>query len=516
MGSNLKAIGWLTGLKVAGAVAGLLYAVLRVRYFGAARDIEVFFAAQSIVYLVSSLTQSGQLSEVFLPVYVQLREQVSRRAAQAALSVTLNRLLLFVVAFGVVAYFAAPWVMRAFVPGFPPPDQASATTIFRALLPLIGLTVLGSFINTSLNAERVFGRVEATALANSVLSTVFLIAFYDRLGVWVLVCALYVGKAIELLIAAVFLRKQEYRHTWALAAEGFEHGDFFRTVYATGGYTLGTQLLNWSMTASLSLLPAGLLAVYNHVQRLLPKINAVLAKPVSTVFFTHINERVHAGDAPSDIRVEVGTYVRAALVVGAGVFVIAAAAGPTALRALWGSASMSDAEFGYAGVFFTGLMLAFAFQIFHSIYRRYSIALGLASRNYVWATVLQFISAGLVFLLATSFGPLGFLAGVLLNKFSHSAIAPLLVAQRSPDYANVGGIGFWTRYVITLAIGGGLAVAARAPVSAWLQAVNVAVVPESVVVTVVLAVLSATLFVLLAAPLGLLPKLGAFQRASRR
>ena len=53
-------------LKLLASFLALAYSIIQVRYFGASRIIEIFFAAQSLIYLVS-LTQSGQLAEIFLP-----------------------------------------------------------------------------------------------------------------------------------------------------------------------------------------------------------------------------------------------------------------------------------------------------------------------------------------------------------------------------------------------------------------------------------------------------------------
>ena len=68
----MKIIVKLFSLKLLTSFLALAYSIIQVRYFGASRIIEIFFAAQSLIYLVTSLTQSGQLAEIFLPEFQRL------------------------------------------------------------------------------------------------------------------------------------------------------------------------------------------------------------------------------------------------------------------------------------------------------------------------------------------------------------------------------------------------------------------------------------------------------------
>ena len=76
------------------SLLGLLYSIIQVHYFGASRTIEIYFAAQSLVYLVTSLTQSGQLAEVFLPEYHKLNN-IKPGLGYKGLNVVINRMVLF-------------------------------------------------------------------------------------------------------------------------------------------------------------------------------------------------------------------------------------------------------------------------------------------------------------------------------------------------------------------------------------------------------------------------------------
>ena len=54
----------------------------------------MYFAAQTLVYLVTSLTQSGHLAEVFLPEYHKL-EAIKKGLGFKGLNIVINRMFLF-------------------------------------------------------------------------------------------------------------------------------------------------------------------------------------------------------------------------------------------------------------------------------------------------------------------------------------------------------------------------------------------------------------------------------------
>src|SRR5690242_21707640 len=85
-----RAIGTLTSLNVAGACVALANSVVTARLFGTSRPMEVFFAAASVQVQLVSLVQTGQLAEIFLPIYHRIRHRSGTERARAAFSVLMN------------------------------------------------------------------------------------------------------------------------------------------------------------------------------------------------------------------------------------------------------------------------------------------------------------------------------------------------------------------------------------------------------------------------------------------
>ena len=87
---SFKKVFTLSTLRIISIVLGLVYSILQVRFFGTSRAVEVFFVANTLVYLVISLTQAGQLSDIFLPVYLSISQKEGKESAHRAFSVLIN------------------------------------------------------------------------------------------------------------------------------------------------------------------------------------------------------------------------------------------------------------------------------------------------------------------------------------------------------------------------------------------------------------------------------------------
>ncbi len=162
----MKVLFQLFSLKFIASLLGLLYSILQVRYFGASRLIEIYFAAQSLVYLVMSLTQSGQLAEVFLPEYHRLNT-IEKGLGYKGLNVVINRMLLYGGALLILLFFLAPYLIQLLVPGFSTDEKEFAVLIFRILLPVLCLVLANSFYITVL--FEILFRVTISKLANRII-----------------------------------------------------------------------------------------------------------------------------------------------------------------------------------------------------------------------------------------------------------------------------------------------------------------------------------------------------------
>ena len=159
----------LFSLKLLTSLLGLIYSILQVRYFGVSRLIEIYFAAQTLVYLVTSLTQSGHLAEVFLPEYHKL-EAIKKGLGFKGLNIVINRMFLFGTLILSIVFIFTPFFIDLIVPGFTDEDKSQASLMFRVLIPYLYFQILNSFFITILNAEKKFGKAEIIGVTNTIIN----------------------------------------------------------------------------------------------------------------------------------------------------------------------------------------------------------------------------------------------------------------------------------------------------------------------------------------------------------
>ncbi|QMU64038.1 MAG: hypothetical protein GKR88_06850 [Flavobacteriaceae bacterium] len=281
----MKTLLKLFSFKLLTSLLGLLYSILLVRYFGASRNIEIYFAAQGLVYMVTSLSQGGQLAEVFLPEYHKLNT-IRKGLGFEALSVILNRIFLLGTVIIAIIFIFASFFIQLLVPGFSEEDKELSTLIFRILLPYLYLQLFNSFFMIVLNAEKKFGRVEFLSVVNYIINILTILVFYKSLGIWALVLSLLLGKVIEFFFYVYQLYRIEFRHSFKLTIKDFDHKSFFKTMKSTLSYVGATQILSITFTSTISFLPEGTLAIFKYLQNLSNKIKNLFIQPFLTIFFT--------------------------------------------------------------------------------------------------------------------------------------------------------------------------------------------------------------------------------------
>ena len=223
----MKDILSLFSLKLITSVLGVLYSILQVRYFGASRTIEIYFAAQSLIYLVTSLTQSGQLAEIFLPEFHKLNT-IKKGLGFKGLSIVINRMFLWGSLIITIVFLFSPFFINLLVPGFSGEDKSDATLMFRVLLPYLFLQINNSFFITVLNAEEKYGRAEFLGVTNTIVNILSLVFLYSYIGVWALIISLLLGKLIEFFFYIVELYKLGFRFRLLMSMPEFDHILFFK------------------------------------------------------------------------------------------------------------------------------------------------------------------------------------------------------------------------------------------------------------------------------------------------
>lgn len=410
-----KSVGILSVLKLVSTLLGIIYSIAQVRIFGTDKSIELFFAASSLLYLIVSVTQTGQLSEIFLPQYLQIKENHGIEIAHKSYSVVINRIGLGSIIIIIIAGLFHNLLVNLMVPGYTSNEKNQVGILFLSYLPLIVLTISNGFMTTVLNAEKAYGKSELSAIFNSFFSLIILILFAKSLGIWSLVISLYIGQLFELGTSIYFLKNNKIKYSLVWKIKEFDHKLFFRNIYSTLLYVLTTQLFNVVLTASISYLPQGVFAIYRYTINIFEKAASLILQPFSTIFYTSIAE-LKSKNLKDESRNLLDFSIKANLVIGLFVFVIILVSGYNLLGFLWHSKKFDANSLQTAYYFLITWFVLILFQGTSQLYRKVAIMTGLVKRNYFYLSIGMLISSATTYLLVTAFGTYGLVASIFISR----------------------------------------------------------------------------------------------------
>lgn len=418
----------LTGLKFIASTTGLLYYILQVRIFGATAEVDAYFVAISAVYMISSLVQSGQLSEVLLPEYLKQKHNFGDRGAHDLLSVILNRMVVFISPILIILFFFSSPIISVIGPGLDPAIQDLSAQLLSLSLIIVLMTVISAFINTTLNAEQIFGRAETTGIINGIISISILLLLHEQFHIFTLVYALIAGKFTEFLIGLIFLKKIGYKYRLIWNLQDFNLLKFFRLMVTTSGYVGATQLYSVVLTAMATFLPSGTFSIYNYVMQLSGKASGIVMGPISTVFFSKFSKL--ASEGKKNLVRYLEKPLIGLLLFTFVIFCIILLSGQEILHLLWSKRSLTNTEFLIAYIMLCLNFLGFIFNANGSIFRKTAVALGNAKPLYKMWIGVQIFSAFYAFVSIYFVGTIG-LASIIVVNMILMASASFIMSQRS-------------------------------------------------------------------------------------
>lgn len=468
--STARSIGILTILNTVGALIALATSVVVAHFYGTARALEVYFAASTLQIILGRLMQTGQLGEIFLPIYHRIRHADGRQTAQRAFAVLVNWMVLFVAALSVGLWFLAPVLMRLLVPGFTDADRALGVRMFGCLLPLLVVQVVLSLAQTLANAERWFGKPEAIGVGARGTILIAIAALASPLGPWAMVAALWIGHGFQLAGYAVMLHRMGYRHRLCLRQEGFRAGSVFSKLLVTFTYVGATQVYTFALNAGLSLLAGGTYAVFKYVELLYAKTNAALLRPVSVVFFTRFSEALAHG--MRDVRKLARSALSGCLGISVLVIVAVVVAGRPLLAGLWASGRFGGDHLVLASHLLSIFYVLLLASALGQIARKTAMSLGMVRCQYVSTSLVQLASAVCAWRLIAAFEVPGAMATIAINAVALGAVPLLILLIRRPDVCAFYSLGGMARWLVAGAAGLGVGLGMRTPVAAGLSALG--------------------------------------------
>lgn len=385
--------------------------------FGTSAEVEAFFAASVLGTTVSRFVNTGQLVEIIVARYYQIKQEVSPQAAMSVVA-TLSNYMVGIAFLLVLAFVASgTGIVNLLVPGFEDTTKYQVWKIFCITGFLMPFQIATNIFQGMLNAENIYGKVEFTGTVSQVVNIVILLIWGREGNAASLVIALTISVLAQFGTVVYYLRQLGYRHSWLLHNPHFPLQDLVRMLSATSAYMVSVQIYTFIFNAALSLLPAGTFAIYRYAELIYGKVANVFLMPISTVFFNEINRFITQNNGQL-VKNYVSKNLNFSYFVGFLILLPFWAGGQYLIWTLWGGIKFNAQDvksvYELLCVFFAAMICSGPYMIF----RKLAVSVTRPELQYYFWSIVQVISATIGYLMIQNFG----FNGVLIHLFLHNVL----------------------------------------------------------------------------------------------
>lgn len=416
-------LGLLSGLST---VLGLVFSIVLAQCYGVSRDVEIYFASSTLFFVIASLTQTGAITEIALPVYHQHIQQFGKSEAIKLYCQILNWMSLAALVIALCSALFSGFIIETFIPGFSTEDREKAQLFFLLISPLFLLEIQKSILSTFLNAEKVFGKTELTNVVSQLGNILFILFFHKKLGAFAAMMGLWFGQVLSFGYALFLAWKSGFRYHFTWFDGRFSVVELLHKIKNTFAYVIATQFYIVGLNAALSQLPAGHYAVFKYSQLIFSKTQGLLLHPVTTVFFSQFSNAFSIRAKNLQQLIIQGN--RITILSSVAIFSLVFGAGFPAFCWIWLNEKFDLVSIQMA---YRLLLIHYIIMFFNGlglIYRKVNMALGWVQGLYLSYTAINFAFGCLMWFGGASLNNLYILAGISIgNQIVMALVSPLLV-----------------------------------------------------------------------------------------
>lgn len=430
--SETRSISVMTILGIVNGVLGVAHSAILAYYFGTTREIEIYFAALTVIGIVGEISQASLLAEIFLPIYHTLKHEHGKKTAFGAFSVIINWLFIGFGILSVLIWFFSYNILQFVVPGFITSDHLIGAWLLRALIPMVFLTIISSFLVVILNAEKQFGKPETAIAISYFVKVIIIIILAQWLGVWALVISMTLWVLTQVVICGTLLHRLGYRHRLIIRQDGFQTKRFFKHIFSLGTSVLSSQVFFITVNAMLSQLPQGTYGVFKYVQNLYGILSAIILKPINKVFFTSFSLAWSEGKTKIRNLIESALGSTLCLVVITNVVFLVA--GRNLVNALWASAIFQQTEIQLAVLFLDYFIIFLYIEGWYLTYFRMILTLGLSNLFFIILIISRLSSALILWLCVPKWGVAGIIFGYFYLEITQVLLIWYIIKRKRSDF----------------------------------------------------------------------------------
>jgi len=428
------------------AIVGLLQAVIIGRTFGVSPLIETYFAAVVFYQSILKLLQTGQIIEIATPIFHQLKANHGKGAADQFFSGLLNSMLLLAVAASVLLFFTSPLALSMLVPGFSAERRAICLLMFRWIIPCLALQMVGSILTNWLAVEKQFVLPAVLKVSIQIVNLLPIIALSQQLDAWVLVLCLWILNGLTVLGLGILLLRSGCQYSLILQDKNRHVIKVFKKIPDILFYVSTTQWFLLTLNAGMTILPQGSLAIFTYAQRISSKIDGLLLRPVSLVFFNHFSEARSNGS--SEVRSLTQTALGCSNFAAISIVVIVLCAGFPGMCTLWLSNKYPE-QAVFSTYIITCLLATVPIaSVAGLIYRKINMTHQKIRLQYFTLAIIQVFSALYAIFIMPSLGFTGVAIALVANPISIAIANGIILRVTFREYFQFFEFSKFLRYLI--------------------------------------------------------------------
>jgi putative peptidoglycan lipid II flippase len=288
------------GFTVAGTyliarVLGYVQLLVMGTLFGASDDLDAFFTAFRIPDLIFQLVAAGAIASALVPMIAGLVAKDENARAWRIASTIANLMVIGLLAFAVVGFFAAPTLVQLIAPGFHGAKLDRTIDLTRLMLLSPIFLGVSSVATAALNGTNRFG---ASALAPIIYNLAIIgaaVLLAPTFGVTALAIGVVVGALGHLLVQVPAVARTGFRYVPRI---DLRDAQARRALVLIGPRVIGlgvTQITFVVMTALASNLGQGAVSAYTIAFALMQIPLGVIGTPLGIVIFPSMARELAVG-----------------------------------------------------------------------------------------------------------------------------------------------------------------------------------------------------------------------------
>lgn len=400
---TIGAAGLIGMTAFAGALVGFVLQLLVAYYFGASKDTDAFFMAQSTSEMLSKLLLGGSIAAVFLPMFV---ERITRGARAEAWQLGLNIFHLtgaaVITLAALMAVFAYPFV-HFIAPGFDAETTALTVRLLRVLIPSFVFMFLVDLAVSMLYSLKRFAVPSALRIVAPLVSVLFLAIFAPSLGVYALALGVLAGSAIQLAVvfSALVHEGLRYRFVWNPFDPAIRR--LLYLVYPFVFSVLVTQAAGIVYRILVSDLAPGSLSALKYAEKITQFLTVMFLGSVTTVIYPLLSEKASKHDM-TGMRATLSHAVRLTVFVSVPLLIGVALLREPLIALAYQHGSFSEQDAAVTGIALLFLVIGLTTNGISSIFGHATLALQQTRASVAVTCASQVVAISLFVLLVPYLG----------------------------------------------------------------------------------------------------------------